>query len=244
MHALDSTSRGLDSGHKMLMAGLATQLAMAQKTGTDVMHYYEHDLLPAIEKIVREAMTKAVTMYDNHVAEHVNNNLLPFYNERIIPVYNERIYPVYNENILPVYMEHVSPAVKTIESEVSVAIQKSQEGVQLAREKSALLVEETSTAVLELIDETDRVDKSMLPQWLYQILDHASRDGEWAVEKLFRGLLIIVAILCRSLIFRILGYVLSWIWFFCPLRLFVRARPKEGTKNDTKGVKSKTNGRG
>ena len=246
MNALDSTSRGLDGGHKMLMAGLATQLELAQRAGTDVKLYFENDLLPAIEKLVREAMDTAVAMYDNHLAAPVNNNLLPFYNERIYPVYNERIYPVYNENILPVYMEHVSPAVKTIESEMAVAIQKSQEGVQLAREKSATIVEETSAAVLELIKEdTNRVvDKNMLLQWLYQILDHASRDGNWAVEKLFRGLLVIVAILCRSLIFRIIGYVLSWIWFFCPLRLFARARPKEGTKNDSNGVKSRTNGRG
>ncbi len=224
----------------MLMAGLATQIELAQRAGTDVMHYFENDLLPTIEKIVREVLDKAMTMYDNHLAAPVNNNLLPFYNERIYPVYNERIYPVYKENILPVYMEHVSPAVKTIEDEMAVALQKSQEGVQLAREKSALLVKETSTALLELIDDdTNRVaDKSMLPQWLYQILDHASRDGEWAVEKLFRGLLILVAILCHSLIFRINGYVLSWVWFFCPLRLFV------STKNGIKGVKPMTNARG
>lgn len=231
MNALDSASRGLDSGHKMLMAGLATQLELAQKTGTDAIHYYENDLLPTIERIVREAIDKAVILYDNHLAAVVNDNLLPFYNERIIPVYSERIYPVYNENILPAYMEHVAPAVKTIEGEMSVAIQKSQEGVQMAREKGALLVEGTSTAVLELIDQKNRVENKKhisLPEWLHQILEHASRDGKWAVEKLFQGFLLIVAILCRSLIFRIVGYLLSWIWFFCPLRLFVRARNGRG----------------
>jgi len=233
-NALSGASRGLDSGHKTLMAGLGAQLELIQKTGGDIMLFIEKDLLPNIERIIGEGCDKAMAMYDKHLAAAVNENL--------IPLYNDQIYPVYNNKILPLYVEHVSPVVKTIEGEAAVAIQKSQEGVDMARSKAASLVKEASSMTLDLMEDI-KIDRK-LPVWLYELLNHSSVDGEWAVGILSKGLLILIVILCRSLITRIIGAIFSLVWFFCPLRLFVGGRQKTA-ENDAKenSVKSRTNGK-
>jgi hypothetical protein len=240
MNALDGASRGLDSGHEILMAKLDT----LQKTGTDAMLYFEKDLLPAVERIVAEARDKVAALYAKHLAGPVNKNLLP--------LYNERIYPVYNQSIVPAYVEHVSPVVRRIEGVAAVAIEKSQEGARMARSKAAALVRETSNIVLEKNKET-----KMLPSWLYGPLHKASLDGEWAVGKLTDAVMVLVIILSRSLIYRGIGFIFSLVWFFCPLRLLVGGRSKETVENGVKEGKkestakdsvkvdkSKTNGNG
>lgn len=211
MDALDAASRGLEGGHAAIVAGLSAQLELAQRTGADVMTFIEEDLLPRMERIVGEACDKALELYDRHLAEAVNDNLVPLYNERIRPVYDERV--------LPAYREHVSPVVRTIEEEASVAIQKSREGALIARSKAASLVKEASDGALAKIGES-KMD-SRLPRWLRRVLDEASASGEWVVDGLSRFLLFILAIACRSLFFRAVGSVFSLAWFFCPLRLLV-----------------------
>jgi len=97
-----------------------------------------------------------------------------------------------------------------------VALQKSQEGVQMARTKAGTLVKETAGEIKEI----NEIDEK-LPQWLSRFLDEASVDGLMVVDKLCKVLFVVIAILCRSLIFRLIGILFSIIWYFCPLRLFV-----------------------
>jgi len=223
MNALDGASRGLDSGHEIIMA----QLDTLQKTGIDAMLYIDMDLLPAVERIVVEARDKVVALYAKHLAGPVTKNLLP--------LYNERIYPVYNQSLLPAYVEHVSPVVRRIEGEAAVAIVKSQEGARMARSKVAALVSETSNLVLE-----KNKEMKVLPSWLYGPLYKASLDGEWAVEKLNRVVMVLVIILTRSLIYRVIGFIFSLVWFFCPLRLLVGGRSKETVENGAKEGKKRS----
>ena len=221
MNVLNNAALGLEHGHKAIMAGLGNQLDLLQKTGGDVMVFIENDLLPNIERIVGEACDKALVLYNQHLAETVNEN--------IIPLYNEHIYPIYDQKVLPVYMEHVSPVVKTIEGEAAVALRKSQEGVQLARTRAASLVTEAAHDVVDIVEKKQMNEK--LPNWLYRFLNEASKDGDWVVDRLSKGLLICLAILCRSLIFRIIGAVFSLVWFFCPLRLFFGGGGKKKKTN-------------
>ena len=197
---LNSISQGLDLGHQALIDGLSKQLEIIQQTGGDVLVFIKEDLLPKVEQIADETRDKALVLYTQHLAEAVNANLLPVYNDKVLPVYNE----------------HVSPVVKTIEAEVAVALQKSQEGVQMARTKAGTLVKETAGEIKEI----DEIDEK-LPQWLSRFLDEASVDGLMVVDKLCKVLFVVIAILCRSLIFRLIGILFSIIWYFCPLRLFV-----------------------
>jgi len=156
------------------------------------------------------ASDKVAGLYDAHLAEVVN--------ESIVPLYNEHISPIYNQHIRPVYVEHVSPIVKTIEGEAAKEAQKARSG-------AARLVRQSSSSALGVVKEKEF--DSILPEWLVLQLDHWSKDGEQAVDVLFKGLLIIVAILCRSLILRIIWAPFSLVWFFCPLRLLVGGRQEE-----------------
>jgi len=235
MNALSGASRGLDGGHKTLMAGLSTQLELVQNTGADVLQFIEKDLLPNIERIIGEGCDKAVAMYDKHLSAAVNENLLP--------LYNNHIYPVYNQKFLPVYLQHVSPVVNTIGGEATVAIQKSQEGVHIARSKAASLVKETSSKTLYLMEEKN-IDKK-LPGWLNELITHCATDGEWAVGMLSKVLITLIIIFFRPTIMRIVGVVFSLVWFFCPLRLFVGGRQNTAEKNATgDSTRSTTNGKG
>lgn len=265
MNALDGASRGLDSSHEFLM----TQLDTLQKMGAGVMPYIDKVLLPAVERIVADARDMVVALYAKHLEGPVVDNLLPAIErivadardkvvalyakhlegpvaDNLLPLYNERIYPVYDRKILPAYVEHVSPVVRRIEEEAAVAIQKSQEGAQMARSRAASLVRDTSNVLLE-----KNKEMKVLPGWLYGPLYKASLDGEWAVEKLIRVFMVFVIILSRSLIFRVIRLMFSLVWFFCPLRLLVGGRSKETGENDakegrkkSKGDKSKTNENG
>ena len=220
------------------MAGLATQLQLIQNTGADAMDFLENELAPAIEKVAGEAYDKAAALYDEHLAAAVN--------EHIAPLFNQHVLPVYNQHILPMYMQHVSPVVKTIEDEAAVAIKKSQKEVQKARSGAANLVKQSSSTALDVMKEKE-ID-SMLPKWIVSFIAHSSKDGEWAVDKLSKALLILLIILCRSLIYRLIGLVFSVAWFFCPLRLFVGGKREvaKETSTTTKKVNkqpAKTNGK-
>lgn len=229
-NALSNTGKALEGGHEKMMALLVTQLELVQNTGEDVMQYVETELLPTMEKIANEAHDKAVALYDEHLAEGVN--------EKLVPLINDHVLPVYNQHILPAYLQHVSPVVKTIEGEAVVALEKSQKEVQKARSGAAKLVKQSSSSALDVI--TEKEIDSLLPKWIMDLIAHSSKDGEWAVDRLCKGLLILIAILCRSLIYRIIGAMFSLVWFFCPLRLFVGGRRKtagSGTKEVTPPAK-------
>mmetsp|Transcript_28694 Transcript_28694/g.49537 ORF Transcript_28694/g.49537 Transcript_28694/m.49537 type:complete len:732 (-) Transcript_28694:110-2305(-) len=229
-NAFDSASRGLDSTHKSLMSVLSAQLELVQSKGSHVIDFVEEEVLPNIERIVGEACDKAAALYDAHLAVAVNENL--------VPLYNEHIYPIYNEHILPMYIEHVSPVIKTIEGEAAAVMDKSSKEAQRARSGAAKLVKQSSSTALGVMKEKE-ID-SMLPGWLVSQITHSSKDGEWAVDRLCKGLLILIVVLCRSLIKRLVWGVFSLVWFFCPLRLFVGGRRKTVVEKNSNGAKKKS----
>lgn len=214
----DEISWGLESGLEALAVGLSAQVDFVQSKGADSLQFIKDEVVPTIQRIASEAHNEVVALYDAHLAEAVNNNL--------VPLYDEHVYPLYNQHILPVYTEHVSPVVKTIKSEAAVVIEKSQNEVQRARTGAAGLVRQASTSALDVIEERE-ID-GMLPGWLISLVTHSSRDGEWAVDASCKWVSLLAAILCRSLIMRIIGAIFSLGWYFCPLRLFVGGRRKTG----------------
>lgn len=227
MGVVQSASNGLSQSQKILMDGLGTQLVKAQNVGSELVSYIENEVIPNVQRLMGEACDNAIALYEDHVATAMKQNVLPLYNDHVVPVYNELIYPVYKE--------HVSPIVKTIEKEAVVVIEASQKEAQKARSEAATLVKQSSTSAIKMIEEK-QVD-GMLPSILLSILDHSSKDGEWAVDRLWKGFIILAIILCRSLVFRVVGAILSLIWFFCPLRLFVgRGESVEKESDNGKNV--------
>mmetsp|Transcript_38686 Transcript_38686/g.83351 ORF Transcript_38686/g.83351 Transcript_38686/m.83351 type:complete len:765 (+) Transcript_38686:180-2474(+) len=174
------------------------------------------------DKVEKKILPKAVALYNQYLAEAVNENLLP----------------IYNQHILPVYMEHVSPIVETIEDGAAVVIEKSSTEAHKVRSGAAKLVRQSSSSALGAMKERE-ID-SMLPVSLMTLLVRSSTDGEWVIDTLCKWLLIITAILFRSLILRIIWLPFSLMWFFCPLRLFVGGGQKMVGNNDGK---KKANGK-
>jgi len=208
----------LDQSQKVLMDTFSKQFAAAERTCGDIMVFLEKQVVPSIHLFIHNGRDKATALYEEHLAEVVNKH--------VIPLYNQHIYPVYNQHIHPAYKQHIAPIVKTIEKEAAVAIETSRKEARKARSKAAELVKTLSSSAIKLIEdkEADRI----LPSWFLTKLEQSSKDGESAVDTLWIGLLILLLILCRSLIYRSIGFFFSLFWFFCPLRLLVRRSRKVG----------------
>ena len=228
-------------GHEMFVR----HLDVLEKTWLEVKGHMKEKVLPTVENAAVDARKKASLLYEKHLEVHVNTHLVPIYNEKIYPVYNEKIYPVYDETILPVYVMHVSPVIKQMKILTKDAIEISHAGIKKAHSKAATFAQEISIVVLE-----KNKMKEVLPPWLATIVSHASTDGEWAVNNLFGGIAILIFIALRRYVryflFRMIGFIWSVVWLFCPLRLCMGGRPKLSVSNVAKESEMKstpTNGR-
>lgn len=229
-------------GHEMFVR----HLDVLEKTWLEVKGHMNEKVLPTVENAAVDARKKASLLYEKHLEVHVNTHLVPIYNEKIYPVYNEKIYSVYDETILPVYVMHVSPVIKQMKILTKDAIEISHDGIKKAHSKAATFAQEISIAVLE-----KNKSKEVLPPWLATIVSHASTDGEWAVNNLFGGIVILIFIALRRYVryflFRMIGFIFSMVWLFCPLRVCMGGRPKVTAVNnvakDSEMKSTTTNGR-
>lgn len=212
MKGIRNAQNGLEVSQEFLMDLFGKQLANVHRITGDITLYIQKEMIPSIQLVIDNGRVKAIALYDEHLADVVN--------QKVIPAYNEHIYPVYNEHIQPAYKQHVAPLVKTIEKEAAVAIEKSQKEAQKARSSAASLVKQSSSSAIKLIEEKEA--DSILPSWILKKLEQSSKDGESVVDTICKGLFILLVILCRSLIYRFIGFVFSIVWFFCPLRLLMR----------------------
>ena len=266
--ALDGASEGLETSKQFASRGLktsyeflTTKMEMLQQMSADAMivghkmfvrhldvfsGHMKEKVLPTVKSAVVDARKKALLLYEMHLEVHVNTHLVPIYNEKIYPVYNEKIYPVYDETILPVYVMHVSPVIKQMKILTKDAIEISHDGIKKAHSKAATFAQEISIAVLEM-----NKTKEVLPSWLHDIVSHASTDGEWAVNNLFGGIAILIFIALRRYVryflFRMIGFIFSMVWLFCPLRVCMGGRLKVTAVNnvakDSEMKSTTTNGR-
>jgi len=263
--ALDGASEGLETSKQFASRGLktsyeflTTKMEMLQQMSADAMivghemfvrhldGHIKEKVLPTVKSAVVDARKKALLLYEKHLEVHVNTHLVPIYNEKIYPVYNEKIYPVYDETILPVYVMHVSPVIKQMKILTKDAIKISHDGIKKAHSKAATFAQEISIAVL-----VKNKTKEVLPSGLYDIVSHASTDGEWAVNNLFGGIAILIFIALRRYVryflFRMIGFIFSMVWLFCPLRVCMGGRPKVAAVNnvakDSEMKSTTTNGR-
>ncbi len=231
MNALANTKNGITDTQKLLSNGV-------KDTGANFVHFIEEELIPKVERAMGEACevalvsyyelsSKALVLYNDHLAATVNAKILPVLDEHIYPVWNQKAVPLIDQ-----CTEQVSPIVKTIDSETRKKVTKAREGI-------APLFESMASSFIEFAEKNNLLDK--LPKSISTRLLHAAEDGQWALDNLFYGYLALVAVLFRSTIFRI-------IWFFCPLRLFFRKKKPAATKKDsnkepsTKAVKVEKNG--
>ena len=218
----EDSRRFVVRSQRYLADGLSTQFEKAQSACADGILFVQTVVIPNSERLIVIVRDHAVSMYEDYLASAVNEN--------VVPIYNQHIYPLYNQHIHPIYMEHLAPIVKTVRKEVLVIARKAQKEVKKARVEAALFITKSSSSVIKVIEEKN-VD-SILPDWVMMQLIHSSDDGEWAVDQLWKGFLILLVIQCRSFIYKIIRALFSVIWFFCPLRLFVGQRKdvKNGIK--------------
>eukprot|EP00573_Skeletonema_grethae_P008113 CAMPEP_0201705990 /NCGR_PEP_ID=MMETSP0578-20130828/47486_1 /ASSEMBLY_ACC=CAM_ASM_000663 /TAXON_ID=267565 /ORGANISM="Skeletonema grethea, Strain CCMP 1804" /LENGTH=629 /DNA_ID=CAMNT_0048194351 /DNA_START=89 /DNA_END=1978 /DNA_ORIENTATION=- len=229
--ALANTKNGLSDTQKKLSDGV-------KDTGANLVLFIETELIPKVERAMGEACevaleaynelsSKALVLYNDHLAATVN--------AKIVPVFDEHIYPVWNRKAVPLIdqcTEQVSPIVKTIDVETRKKVTKAREGI-------APRLESLASSFIEFAQKTNLLDK--LPKFISSRLLRAAEDGQWALDNLFYGYLALVMVLFRSTIFRI-------IWFFCPLRFFFRKQKPAATKKistngpSVKAVKTEKNG--
>mmetsp|Transcript_3482 Transcript_3482/g.5796 ORF Transcript_3482/g.5796 Transcript_3482/m.5796 type:complete len:613 (-) Transcript_3482:70-1908(-) len=222
---------------KLLNDGVNGQVQFVQEKSANVVLFIEEELIPKVEKAMGEACeialeaynelsSKALVLYNEHLAATIN--------EKIVPVLDEHVYPVWNQRAVPLIdqcTEHVSPIVKTIDNETRKKVTKAREGI-------APRLESLASSFIEFAQKKNLFDK--LPKYMSTQLMRAADDGQWALDSLFYAYLVLVVVLFRSTIFRI-------IWFFCPLRLFFRknkpALKKTSNKESSvKSVKAEQNG--
>lgn len=186
------------------------QLQRAQSASSDGLMLVEKEFLPRVQQFLADAQKKAASLYDTHLAEIVNKQILPFF----------------NQHFRPVYQEHFAPIVKLVNEEVEMTMKKLRNEAEKARVKAVALVEENCSSAVRMIKRNKRDDQ--IPAFVMNWLRDSSKDGTNVVENMWRALLILVVILCRPLIRAIIRKILSIIWFFCPLRLFVSlGKPKK-----------------
>ena len=228
IRGIESAQNSLEVSQEFLMDLFGKQLANVQRIGGEMILYIEKEMIPTIQLTIENGRVKAIAMFDEHLKEVVNKNVIPVYNDHIAPVYNEHIAPVYNEHIQPVYKQHVAPIVKTIEKEAAVAVEKTQKEARKARSTAATLVKQSSSSAMKLIEEKEA--DSLFPSWILSKLEQSSKDGEIVVDTIFKALVIFIMFLCRSFIYRVTRGVFSIVWFFCPLRFFVGRSKTRGRK--------------
>ena len=220
IRGIESAQNSLEVSQEFLMDLFGKQLANVQRVGGEMILYIEKEMIPTIQLTIENGRVKAIAMFDEHLKEVVNKN--------VIPVYNDHIAPVYNEHIQPVYKQHVAPIVKTIEKEAAVAVEKTQTEARKARSTAATLVKQSSSSAMKLIEEKEA--DSLFPSWILSKLEQSSKDGEIVVDTIFKALVIFIMFLCRSFIYRVTRGVFSIVWFFCPLRFFVGRSKTRGRK--------------
>lgn len=217
--------------------GLSGQVQFVQDKSANLVLFIEEELIPKVEKAMGEACEMALEVYNELSSKALvlyNDHLAAAVNEKIVPVLDEHLYPVWNKKVVPLIdqcTEHVSPIVKTIDKETRKKVTKARTGI-------APRLESWASSFIKFAQTNKFFDK--LPTYVSTQLTRASKDGQWALDNLVYGYLVLVVVLFRSLIFRIF-------WFFCPLRLFFRKGKSPKKKNMSKGapetsVKAEQNG--
>jgi len=218
LNALASTKNGFTGTQQLFSEGVDGQIRFVQE-----------QLIPKVEKAMGEACEMALETYNEITSKALvlyNDHLAAAINEKIVPVLDEHVYPVWNQKAVPLIdqcTEHVSPIVKTIDNETRKKVTKAREGI-------APRLESLASSFIEFAQKNNLFDK--LPKFISTQLTRAAEDGQWALDNLFYGYLALVVVLFRSTIFRI-------IWFFCPLRLFFGKKKPAPKKHSSKGPSAK-----
>lgn len=230
LNALASTKNGLAGTQKLLSDGLSGQVQFVQDKSANIMLFIEEELIPKVEKAMAEACEMALETYNEISSKALvlyNDHLAAAVNERIAPVLDEHLFPVWNKKVVPLIdqcTEHVSPIVKTIDQETRKKVTNARTGI-------APHLESWASSFINFAQKNKFFEK--LPTYVSAQLTRASEDGQWALDNLVFGYLVLVVVLFRSLIFRI-------IWFFCPLRLFFPKGKSSKKKSISEGAPAKS----
>ena len=229
LNAIANTKDGISGTQKLLSDGIHGQVQLVQDKSANVVQFIEEEIIPRVEKAMGEACemalesyneisSKALVLYNAHLAAAINENIVPMLDEHIYPVWSQMAIPLIDQ-----CTEHVSPIVKSIDEETRKTVTKARAGISPRLESMAL-------SLIKFAQKNNLFNK--IPTFLSSLLTQASEDGQWAVDKILRAYLVLIAVLFRSTIFRI-------IWFFCPLRLFFRRQKSENSKKGNKEAKEK-----
>lgn len=229
LNALANTKNGLTGTQKLLSNGLGGQVQFVQDKSANVVLFIEEELIPKVEKAMGEACEIALEAYNDLSSKALvlyNDHLAVVVNEKIVPVLDEHVYPVWKKKAVPLIdqcTEQVSPIVKTIDKETRKKVTKARAGI-------APRLESWASSFMKYAQKNNFSDK--MPKYVSSQLTRAAEDGQWALDSFVYGYLLLVVVLFRSMIFRV-------IWFFCPLRLFFRKEKPAKKKIISKQVSAK-----
>jgi hypothetical protein len=174
---------------------------------------------------------KAYALYDQHLKEHVETST-----NKATALYDQHL-KEHVEKARPHYEKHVVPPLDKATAAVAGAVDATKKmygGIELQ-------FRNTCPKIISLCDDLREKRGLEVPNAVMEALKHSCSEPEETVATFLKATLVLLAILFRGTLWRLfLGYVslaFQIVWFFSPLRLFVKTS-KDSSKSASNSAES------
>jgi hypothetical protein len=178
---------------------------------------------------------KANVLYDQHLKDHVDAST-----KKANVLYDQHL-KEHVEKARPHYEKHVVPPLEKVGAAAVEAVDVINKSRTAAYTGVVTNFQETCPKILSFFVDLKEKKGLEVPASVMESLKHACSEPEEVVSTCFTATLVLLAILFRVTLWRlftgIISFVFRIIWFFSPLRFFVKS--SEGaSKSDTNSAAS------
>jgi hypothetical protein len=172
---------------------------------------------------------KVNVLYNQHLKDHVDASL-----KKANVLYDQHL-KEHVEKARPHYEKHVVPPVEKSKAAVAQAVVVTNKARTAVHAGAVTKFEATCPKLLSLLADLKAPDS------LSEIVKEACSKPEEVVSSFFTATLVLLAILFRATLWRLFTGIVSFafgiVWFFSPLRFFVKSS-SGASKSDTNGAGS------
>jgi len=223
-------------------ASLVSASQFVMETATDASirardlasEHYEKDLMPLLAPLI----AKVKDLYEEHIAEIVEDILVPMFKEKVLPVYEEKVLPVYEEHVVTAYRDLVTPAINDLANQAKMATNQASDAAVQTHRELIRGVQTSSRNVVGLVDD------AIVPSAMTRFIEKIEKNAEDIVDLTLMITAGVLLFIFRSNFLQLAIWVLMMpfriFWFFCPLRFFVgNGSTKQPSKKEVKGSDEK-----
>jgi hypothetical protein len=178
---------------------------------------------------------KANVLYDQHLKDHVDASF-----QKANVLYDQHL-KEHVEKARPHYEKHVVPPVEKAKSVVVEAIDVTNQARSAAYARVVTEFQVTCPKLVSLCVDLKENKGIEVPDSVVEKLKQACSQPEEVVSTFFTATLVLLAILFRGTLWRLFTGIVSFafgiIWFFTPLRFFMK-RSNGASKSDANGADS------